>query len=168
MATPFLTDGPKSFNAIFRAQYTEGMEDLEEVNTKSYPPHSLQGNCCMLQWIIKNLIQRLQSVLYMLLFAFDYVDLLKKSVTSVLNLIMIAPIQLRCTFSYTNPESEPHAPNTYQSKLVPGGSINSNKCEGSTSRPCVVAVSCGYDTCFAVRACDGLCHLAKSMDHIET
>ena len=26
-------------------------------------------------------------------------------------------------------ELEPHAPNTYQSKLVLGGSINSNKCE---------------------------------------
>ncbi len=51
---------------------------------------------------------------------------------------MRAPIQLQCIFSYTilaNPEEEPHAPTTYQSKLVPGGSINSNKCEGSTSLP---------------------------------
>ena len=31
-----------------------------------------------------------------------------------------------------------------------------------------VAVSCGFDTCFAVGACDGLCHLTKSMDRIET
>ncbi len=41
-------------------------------------------------------------------------------------------------FSHTilaNPKVEPHTPNKYQSKLVPGGSINSNKCEGSTSRP---------------------------------
>ncbi len=30
-----------------------------------------------------------------------------------------------------------------------------------------VAVSCGYDTCFAVKACDGLYHLTKSMDRIE-
>ncbi len=40
-------------------------------------------------------------------------------------------------FSYTilaNPELEPHAPNAYQSKLVPDGLINDNKCEGSTSR----------------------------------
>ncbi len=51
---------------------------------------------------------------------------------------MRAPIQLQCIFSYTilaNPEVDPRAPNTYQSKLVPGGSINSNKSEGSTSRP---------------------------------
>ncbi len=27
-----------------------------------------------------------------------------------------------------------------------------------------VVVSCGYDTCFAVRAFDGLCLLSKSMD----
>ena len=50
---------------------------------------------------------------------------------------MIAPLQLQCIFLYTilaNPEVEPHARNTYQSKLLPGGSINSNKCEGSTSR----------------------------------
>ena len=50
---------------------------------------------------------------------------------------MIAPIQLQCIFSYTilaNREVEPHAPDTYQSKLVPSGSINSIKCEGSTSR----------------------------------
>ncbi len=31
-----------------------------------------------------------------------------------------------------------------------------------------VAVSCGYDTCFAVGACDGLCHLTKFMDQVET
>ncbi len=40
-------------------------------------------------------------------------------------------------FSYTilaNPEVEPHAP-TYQSKLVSSDSINSKKCEGSTSSP---------------------------------
>ena len=46
---------------------------------------------------------------------------------------MRAPIQLQCIFSYTilaNPDVEPHAPNTYQSKLAPGGSINGNKCEG--------------------------------------
>ena len=57
---------------------------------------------------------------------------------SVLVLVMIAPIQLQCTFSYTilaNPKLEPHAPDTYQSKLVPGDSIYSNKCEGSISRP---------------------------------
>ncbi len=43
---------------------------------------------------------------------------------------MIAPIQLQCIFSYTilaNPGMEPHAPNTYQSKLVPGDYIYSNK-----------------------------------------
>ena len=33
--------------------------------------------------------------------------------------------------------------------------------------PCV-AVSCGYDTCFAVSACDWLCHLTKIMDRVET
>ncbi len=41
-------------------------------------------------------------------------------------------------FFYTilaNSELKPHAPISYQSKLVPGGSIISNKCEGSTSRP---------------------------------
>ena len=32
----------------------------------------------------------------------------------------------------------------------------------------VVAVSCGFDTCFAVKAFDGLYHLAKSMHRIET
>ncbi len=32
----------------------------------------------------------------------------------------------------------------------------------------VVAVSCGYDTCFAEKVCVGLCHLTKSMDRIET
>ncbi len=31
-----------------------------------------------------------------------------------------------------------------------------------------VAVSCGYDTCFAFSACDGLCHLTKIMDRVET
>ncbi len=31
-----------------------------------------------------------------------------------------------------------------------------------------VAVSCGYGTCFAVKACDGLCHLTKIMDRVET
>ena len=31
-----------------------------------------------------------------------------------------------------------------------------------------VAVSCGYNTCFAVSACDGLCHLTKVMDRVET
>ena len=29
-----------------------------------------------------------------------------------------------------------------------------------------VAVSCGYDTHFAVKACDGLCHLTKTMDRV--
>ncbi len=51
---------------------------------------------------------------------------------------MRAPIQLQCIFSCTilaNPEVEPHAPYTYQSKLVPSVSINSNKSQGSTSRP---------------------------------
>ncbi len=51
---------------------------------------------------------------------------------------MRACIQLQCIFFYTilaNPEVEQHAPNTYQSKLVPSVAINSNKCEGSTSRP---------------------------------
>ncbi len=28
-----------------------------------------------------------------------------------------------------------------------------------------VAVSCGYDTCFAVKTCDGLCHIKFSIDH---
>ncbi len=55
----------------------EPMVDLEGLTTISYPPHLLQGNCFMLQWIIKNIIQRLRSVLYMLLFAFDLFDLLK-------------------------------------------------------------------------------------------
>ncbi len=42
---------------------------------------------------------------------------------------MRAPIQLQCIFSYVilaNPEVEPHAPNTYQSKLVPSDSIKSD------------------------------------------
>ncbi len=59
-------------------------------------------------------------------------------IITVLDEVMRAPIQLQCIFSYTivaNPEVEPHAPNTYQSKLVPSGSIDSNKREGSTSRP---------------------------------
>ncbi len=46
---------------------------------------------------------------------------------TVWDLVMIAPIQLQCIFSYTiltNPEVEPHAPNTYQSKWAPVGSIN--------------------------------------------
>ncbi len=30
-----------------------------------------------------------------------------------------------------------------------------------------VAVSCGYDTCFAVRTSDGLCHLTLSMDCVR-
>ena len=30
---------------------------------------------------------------------------------------------------------------------------------GSLGNTLLVAVSCGYDTCFAVEACDGLCHL---------
>ncbi len=57
---------------------------------------------------------------------------------TVLDLVMTTPVQLQCIFPIpfvANPELEPHAPNTYQSKLVPGGSINSNKCEGSTSMP---------------------------------
>ncbi len=32
----------------------------------------------------------------------------------------------------------------------------------------IVAVSCWYSTCFAVSACDGLCHLTKIMDRVET
>ncbi len=51
---------------------------------------------------------------------------------------MRAPIQLQYIFPYTilaNPEVEPHAPNTYKSKLVPGVFNNSKKSEGSTSRP---------------------------------
>ncbi len=36
------------------------------------------------------------------------------------------------------------------------------------SKLVVVAVSCGYDTCFAVRACDELWHLTKIMDRVET
>ncbi len=31
----------------------------------------------------------------------------------------------------------------------------------------IVAVSSGYSTCFAVSACDGLCHLTKIMDQIH-
>ncbi len=31
-----------------------------------------------------------------------------------------------------------------------------------------VAVSCGYSTCFAISACDGLCHLTKVMDRVGT
>ena len=57
------------------------------------------------------------------------------SFSSVFDLVMMCPMQVQCIFSYTilaNPEVEPHM---YQSKLVPGSSINSNKCEGSTSRP---------------------------------
>ncbi len=45
---------------------------------------------------------------------------------SVLDEVMRAPIRLQCIFPYTilaNPEVEPHAPNTYQSKLVPSDSI---------------------------------------------
>ncbi len=56
---------------------------------------------------------------------------------TVLDEVMRAPIQLQCIFSYTilaNRKVEPHAPNTYQSKLVPSDSIDSHKCEGSTSR----------------------------------
>ncbi len=30
----------------------------------------------------------------------------------------------------------------------------------------IVAISCGYSTCFAVRTCDGLCHLIFSMDRV--
>ena len=54
----------------------------------------------------------------------------------VLDLVMIAPIQLQCIFSCTilaNQELEPHVPNAYQSKLVPSGFMNSNKYEGSTT-----------------------------------
>ncbi len=52
---------------------------------------------------------------------------------------MIAPIQLQCIFSYAilaNPELEPHAPNTYQSKLRPGGSINHHTNMRGTRGPC--------------------------------
>ncbi len=38
-----------------------------------------------------------------------------------------------------------------------------NPCENNP-----VAVSCGYSTCFAVSACDGLRHLTKVMDRVET
>ncbi len=31
-----------------------------------------------------------------------------------------------------------------------------------------VAVSCGYSTCFAISACDGLCHPTKVMDRVGT
>ncbi len=30
----------------------------------------------------------------------------------------------------------------------------------------IVAVSCGYDTCFAVKTCDGLCHFIFSIDRV--
>ncbi len=56
---------------------------------------------------------------------------------TVLDEVIRAPIELKCIFSYTilaNPEVEPHAPNTYQSNLVPSNSINSNKHEWSISR----------------------------------
>ncbi len=32
--------------------------------------------------------------------------------------------------------------------------------------PSTVAVSCGYDTCFAVRTCDGLYHFIFSIDRV--
>ncbi len=51
----------------------------------------------------------------------------QSNLSTVLDLAMKVPIQLQCIFSYTilvNPEEEPHAPNTYQSELVPGGFIN--------------------------------------------
>ncbi len=38
---------------------------------------------------------------------------------TALDLLMIASVQLQCTFSLTNTELETQAPNTYQSKLVP-------------------------------------------------
>ncbi len=31
---------------------------------------------------------------------------------------------------------------------------------------CIVAVSCGYDTCFAVKTCDGLYHFIFSIDRV--
>ncbi len=54
---------------------------------------------------------------------------------TVIDLVMIALIQLQSYTTLANPKVGPHAPYTYQSKLVPGGSININKCEGSKSRP---------------------------------
>ncbi len=36
----------------------------------------------------------------------------------------------------------------------------------SHSEMALVAVSCGYSTCFAVSAYDGLCNLTKSMDRV--
>ncbi len=68
----------------------------------------------------------------------DIISYIKLTITPVLGEVMRAPIQLQWLFSCTilaNPEVEPHATYTYQSKLVPSDSINSNKCEGSTSRP---------------------------------
>ncbi len=56
--------------------------------------------------------------------------MLSAHANTVLDKVMRAPIQLKCVFSYTilaNPEVERHAPDTYQSKPVPGDSINSNK-----------------------------------------
>ena len=47
--------------------------------------------------------------------------------STVLDLVMIAHVQLKCIFSYTilaNPEVESYAPNTYQSKRVHSGSID--------------------------------------------
>ncbi len=38
----------------------------------------------------------------------------------------------------------------------------------ATFQPTTVAVSCGYDTCFAFNTCDELCHLTKIMDRVET
>ncbi len=34
------------------------------------------------------------------------------------------------------------------------------------SREVIVAVSCGYDTCFAVKTCDGLYHFIFSIDRV--
>ena len=45
--------------------------------------------------------------------------------------------------------------------------VHNGRCVMSR-RTHIVAVSCGYDTCFAVWACDGLCHLTKFMDRVET
>ncbi len=48
------------------------------------------------------------------------------------------------------------------------GKYSLKVCLGEALRNIGVAVSCGYDTCFVVRACDGLCHLTKIMDRVET
>ncbi len=53
---------------------------------------------------------------------------------------------------------------TSQKKSLAEKLVNCCQLKESTT----VAVSCGYNTCFAVGACDGLCHLTKIMDLVET